>query len=977
MAYNPFNIFRRNQKVIFAVLTVFIMFMFTLSSGVVGGDFFETFSRWLGSKGKRGDPVCTIDGTKVYQGDLHPAEPGRGLRYQRVMANRYMTLAVREASRGLAQAARDLSTHLSPQAAQIMAGITQNERLFEQFGANPQFAGFLGEMIQKSKADLRMIIDSPTMKAEDKEAARAKYASIVLMEGLRGGDHYFISVPNQTDRDLIEFMLWQKKADQLGIKYTTADVQRLVLRELYGYFPDDVQKMIQRYMRESLLTFQMDACLKALGEEFRVRAAQAEVYGQDVFGGRGDKTYGAFPLFAPSYLAFEFYRDQCSPTTYAAIPISAENLLAEVDRRLALPPGNPERIAEPTDDELKKLFDQFQHDVPNPAKEQPGFKIPPKIRLQWIKLTGEEPYYIKTAEENLKQEALQAQLRSVIHSPLLNLSPVLAFNTRAFVIDPLTTKSYDDKVRLHTKDILERWSSPKVSLVQAAFTSPPLDTSVVRPANMAIAATAMGGQSIGFGNPLAGLAMTASGPMSHEIGDRVKAGMPAFLGMVPGPALLNTAMGGAVAHELMLPKPLPIEAYRGELVKDLIASRARELVFGVRDTAFGIEQRKDAPGDIRTFIDEVNKLTENGKARDKAPAQKFIAEFVAKRGLTIQGSKTPQSEWTLADDPELAPLVAAHRESVLAAQRDSLRAGEIQQGDYVPFATHFFWKNQARQSAITGTYSPEQYPERRNMFSAPEAEDKPTFLVWRAEEVAAAPVNFITAKDSVKAAWKRNKARELAKQKAEEIAEAIRKSDKSGDALIQTIKDQAEIFRSKFGGDERGIARTKEFSIRGVSPITSIAENPTGQRGIDWLLVQGLPPHTGPYRFFLTAFHPSENLKYPSPEFYKGIMDERSKDPRTVQVLTDAPKDIYFVTALLKREEKTPADFNFEIVLALDPASRSQTGGRLVWDRFRFEKQMQNMQSVLGLLKREFKYEESDEQKKRLDENAKHGGAGE
>src|SRR5829696_557388 len=62
MAYNPFNIFRRNQKVIFAVLTVFIMFMFTLSSGVVGGDFFETFTQWLGSKGKRGDAAATIDG---------------------------------------------------------------------------------------------------------------------------------------------------------------------------------------------------------------------------------------------------------------------------------------------------------------------------------------------------------------------------------------------------------------------------------------------------------------------------------------------------------------------------------------------------------------------------------------------------------------------------------------------------------------------------------------------------------------------------------------------------------------------------------------------------------------------------------------------------------------------------------------------------------------------------------------------------
>ena len=47
MAYNPFNIFRRNQKAIFAVITVFIMFTFVLSSGLGGGaDFFD----WLNNE---------------------------------------------------------------------------------------------------------------------------------------------------------------------------------------------------------------------------------------------------------------------------------------------------------------------------------------------------------------------------------------------------------------------------------------------------------------------------------------------------------------------------------------------------------------------------------------------------------------------------------------------------------------------------------------------------------------------------------------------------------------------------------------------------------------------------------------------------------------------------------------------------------------------------------------------------------------
>src|SRR5579885_1571472 len=92
MAYNPFNIFRRNQKAIFAVLTVFIMFMFTLSSGLGGGaDFFEWLPAWLGAKSRKGDHLCTIDGSKVYSGDVEK------LRRNRIIANRFMDMAALQA----------------------------------------------------------------------------------------------------------------------------------------------------------------------------------------------------------------------------------------------------------------------------------------------------------------------------------------------------------------------------------------------------------------------------------------------------------------------------------------------------------------------------------------------------------------------------------------------------------------------------------------------------------------------------------------------------------------------------------------------------------------------------------------------------------------------------------------------------------------------------------------------------------------
>ena len=88
MAFNPFNVFRRNQKMLFAILTVVVMFMFVLSSGLGGGaDFFDWLPRLIGSKARSGDVLATLDGSKVYESDLQRVHT------KRTLANQYMTTA--------------------------------------------------------------------------------------------------------------------------------------------------------------------------------------------------------------------------------------------------------------------------------------------------------------------------------------------------------------------------------------------------------------------------------------------------------------------------------------------------------------------------------------------------------------------------------------------------------------------------------------------------------------------------------------------------------------------------------------------------------------------------------------------------------------------------------------------------------------------------------------------------------------------
>jgi hypothetical protein len=122
----------------------------------------------------------------------------------------------------------------------------------------------------------------------------------------------------------------------------------------------------------------------------------------------------------------------------------------------------------------------------------------------------------------------------------------------------------------------------------------------------------------------------------------------------------------------------------------------------------------------------------------------------------------------------------------------------------------------------------------------------------------------------------------------------------------------------------------------------------------------------------LTPFviRPSENLRYPTPEIGKTLLDERTKPVKTVVVLSDAPKDTYYVATLVKRDVKTDSDYKIEVT---GGELSQQFGGPQVLGMFRQQSQRNAFLSIIGLLKKEFKFEVTDEQKKRLEENEQRG----
>ncbi|HJZ56361.1 MAG TPA: hypothetical protein VKE74_15460 [Gemmataceae bacterium] len=930
MAYNPFNIFRRNQRAIFAVITVFIMFTFVLSSGLGGGaDFFDWFPSWLGSK-KRGEQVCTIDSNKVYQGELDK------LRFRRVMANRFMELAAAVAEDNLQQTTLpELMKSASP----------EFQRLLNLVRANPQYASLLSTF--------------QPQRPEDQEVVKALNAlqtiSQMRMVAASQGRHYFLNAPNRNNRDLIEFMLWEKKADQMRIRFTEDDIKALIQKEFYGQFKSDVA--VRKQLEKDLPRFSIDECLKAIGDEFRVRTVQTALLGHTVVidqpgGGRmyldaqqsvrDDSTLSFPPLLTPPYEMYDFYREKVSPTTYWAVAVPGANFAERVT-------GNPSEA------ELRALYDKYKDQEYDPSKEEPGFRQPRKIKVEWVGATGTEPYYQKKAEEWVaKAEQIRKTEVGALSVPLPGSGPgVVGLSVAPMAVsDPLIFgKYYQDVAFKHGFIVRNQYSSASVLPWDL------LDTSIVRPANLAAATGGLAGGLAGFGGPGQAVAATFGGAVQFELRDRVRAGAPLVLGSIPGPGMGNTFFSGAAAYQFGTPGPLPIDAFRPSLLKQVTEDKAKEMALAdLRKLKTDIEQLND-PKHASHIKNPAERL---------AKTKEMIANFIKERGLTIGSTTDFRDEWTIEDDPGMAPLKAVLKpDNATDPHRGVNRP--------VQFGKKFFWKDdfskldlrdpRALEIAMsgnlpktpaTGTYQPDFYPQDPGRLSPSEK----TFLFWRTEEKAATPLTPDQAKNSgaLLAAWKRIKGREMAKARAEEIANRLRgRSATASQQVLQNVFDEDKILRDEFRGNEKATERVKVFAIDDVAPLSP---------GMD---MSGMGMGGGGKTLRPFRLDPSTNIPFPTKEMEKTLLDERERPVGTVLVLADQPKDMYYVVTLVNRRVLTPRDFNFEVY-----SQFAQQGGvgRVVRSTYDREAVKKARESVVNLLKKEFEYTETDEQKKKLDANA-------
>jgi hypothetical protein len=951
MAYNPFDFFRKNQKVFFAGLTVVVMFMFVLSFGQ--GDFFSWFPQWLSAQKSYGEVMAVIDGDKLRESDLSKVNAKRNL------ANQYMLAAAEQQRTAVNKQYFDLQAKVSQETAQVIGRTGQMINLMMQIvqpRTEEDALELQRRLILGARAELAQYLNRPELKPDDKTAVEGAIkrlnADLQMQErlvaagGKRGeANVYFAAMPNRNMRDQLEYLLWLKKADQLGIRFTPEDVRRLVDVEFPDVPPSDLDTLRGETLRSGARRRTEADLADALADEFRVRAAQTAVLGvPDV------RFHGGLQPAVP-YDLYEFYKKQTSPTQYTFLKVPTDAFLPLVQ-------------GEPTDAELKKIFADTRLVEPDPANPKFGIKEPRKIKVQWAEVTGSEPYYDGPSEAKLKQlvaartaaatpaaavvlgaaatqpaafndtkydEYLQTQAniarlwgeaRSNPGKPRLNLEPIAAAVGGAVLGDP----AHDS--RRPGRPLTD----PSAKLA---------DASLARPQTVGVLAAVFGGSFATGGSLLSAPVLATEAGYRAEHERRLLAGIQGFvLPTLPGGPAVLEQLAGEFSIQAALPPPLP-KAVVQPLLDQVTKAELRYQV---------------ASDDVKAFQ---TKLADIMKNTDKAAATKEAAEYTAKfiqdRGLKAGASTDLRDIHTIADDPGVAALIP--KSGATDAKLGILSNPALKSG----FGATLFFRPRPPQSQAelqrpvfeqtSGVYAPAAYPPTQ-FATVSVGEGSPLTLVWRTEETRAeSPREFGAAgvREKCVQVWKRQKARELARQAVDAAVAKVKEAGESGPVVNLKLQDALAGIQAKFTNP----ADKAQFRLIDDPKYTvaKLVRDPN----------ERFPTMGGEVRlqpFSLTNFRGSDDFVYPTENMNNELLANRDKPVGTAVVLADAPETTLYVAALTSKDTASPFAFRETIYRKpKGPDGFDLPGAKgLVEGRYSVDSRKAERDLAVSLLKAEFGY---------------------
>lgn len=991
MAYNPFDFFRRNQKLFFGGLTILVMFMFILSFG--RGDFFSWFPQWIAKFQTHGDTMAVIDGSTIKESQL------RDLATERNLANGYMIQAANKALEASAKAAEKEVEGADPNLrGQLGAYLQLFSQAVQLRRSDPDDLAFVRSQLEQRAYEL-VKMEKETPKKDDKDRAKAVrvFGGQVLNELARraAGDRgesgvYFANQPNRNERDRLEFVLWKKKADQLGIRYTHDDVARLVDLEFptASVTPDDLKTLAEDVAGKS--GKKKSDLYDALADEFRVRAAQTAVLGLNAVRSTALNTAGT------TEQRYEHFVKETTATKYTFLTIPVEAYLSQVQ-------------GEPTEAELTEIFNKRNSTDPDPASPNPGIREPRKVGVQWVEVSGNEDYYRTLAAQRSEafkkaqaSAAAQAVLGPTVAPPpavytyddyLKAQAAVVSFRQTRTANPGNPTLTFSAEVNVDLMRALTGGAAGDAYRTQLIAkggwnTSPVarseqdqlLDAELAQPQlAAALAGLTVGGAATFAPVGAADVAVVeAAYRQSRE--KRVVASVRAFqFPTLPGLAGLTEAIGGAVSEQAGSPAPLP-QAVVQPVLDRQTAEQMRVVV---------------ATEDVQAFEKELTRITgqkfeapkgadkptiEKGEREHKAKVTKEAAEYVTKwlgeRKLKAGGTTEPRTVHALADDPGLAPLVALDKglQDLFTGKLKNSRAAtafgqSFVQDDPIPPALRrqLGGRIPSQIKPAVGLYQVRIYdPSSRaserqeyglevpgGMFGGGGLQvsaTAPLTLVWRTAEVEAVrPLSLTsdkTAREKCRAIWKMNKARELARKAADEAAATIAKAGANEIQVDQFAADALAQLKKPF--EKEPVA--DRFQLYRQEPAFSAAKLLVDTRFIS----TEFPP-------LVVPFNPQHrSVVYETEKMREELMANKDKPVGTTFVFTDQPQGTLYLTVVAAREEKGPQVFRDNVLYPKSSHTPMQgfmpLGPDVMAPRFAGYVSDADRKTAVALLKAEFNY---------------------
>ena len=845
MAFNPFSWFRDNQKGVMIGLIGLCMVIFIFQFGP--GD---AFTRWLYVGGRSsGEVVTTLYGKKVRESDVGQTSS------QRKLASDFLFTTVEKAQREVAKELTERMQEETKKSSDLkesakFAGVPmmlqdyqrnwQSTQMIAQYSRDPKFAEFaqkmrgdLDESLDKTGSRLRAL-ESSAAKPDLSADERSVYQQMATLLGYqkfalsrRSRDDYYFGGGSKTE-DALDFRLWQLQADRLGIKLTDADVMKEIVAEAAGSkvldptkaFADQAPVMayLRNLGRDKNNAITPTDLLDALREEFRVVIVQGALLGTEpgVRAFRSELTTTATPSLATPDEFLDFYREQRTSLRVKLFPVSAESYLSQIK-------------GEPTDAELRARFDSGAKIEQMPYGREAGFKQPRRIKLEYAFASADDAHYKKVATEQVtvlrKLGDPNGRLSSTVAAIL---SPGLAGLPLAF--DPIG-RDFDDAM---TQDTAWFGTYDKLDAMEKKMGAIH-DSSALAPASVAsLIAGSFGGPTV------SGLVATRTLWYFQE----VRQSLPFNLGMLASQSDPQNLFGAAALAAQTMPAATP----RALLEPQILAAKEKSLA------------ENALKSNIETMAVELRKL-----AKKPAEARAYIAKAVQEYKLSIRAMPAARSPQDLLEEL---------KDKKNTLELDPLRKGLLSQMNR-PWTPAENTLQQTRGFVgyiIQGVGTYQAIPVDRIV------ETNQGFLFWRTEDIKAEERAYSQIRDEVVAAWKLDKARALARDRAEKLEAEVNKMKATPADAERFLKEQ----------------KLASFELDNVVQFT-VPEREVHFRS------------ETTYSRYKVPEDKTDLIPYPPQDLAKQLV--KLARPGDTTVIVDLPAKTFYVALLVDRTEPSLSDF--------------------------------------------------------------------